>query len=280
MDDPDRFRRESRRSWGAVAAGWGRHAPAQMASVMPVTTWMLDAVDLQPGFQVLELAAGPGDVGFLALELIQPGGSLITSDFSPEMLSQAQARAEALGLDGVRFKQIDAESIDLDAGSIDAVLCRWGYMLMADPKAAFVETRRVLRHGGRLSCAVVAEAEQNPWVALPSGVLQEHGHMPPPQAAAPGILALADRDRLRRLFAGAGFSEPHLDEVAFVWRFRDPDEYWAFLTGVFGGIAMVVDRLDYDERERVREEVAARVRSFSSASTIEFPAVSLVASAS
>jgi hypothetical protein len=43
---------------------------------------------------------------------------------------------------------------------------------------------------------------------------------------------------------------------------------------------MVLDRLDHDERVRVREEVAARVRSFSSASTIEFPAVSLVASAS
>jgi hypothetical protein len=44
---------------------------------------------------------------------------------------------------------------------------------------------------------------------------------------------------------------------------------------------MVLDRLDHDERVRVREEVAARVRSFSSASAaIEFPAVSLVASAS
>jgi hypothetical protein len=43
---------------------------------------------------------------------------------------------------------------------------------------------------------------------------------------------------------------------------------------------MVLDQLDHDERVRVREEVAARLRSFSSASTIEFPAVSLVASAS
>jgi hypothetical protein len=104
--------------------------------------------------------------------------------------------------------------------------------------------------------------------------------MPPPQAGAPGILALADRDRLRRLFVGAGFSEPHLDEVAFVWRFRGPDEYWQFLTGAAGAIAILLDRLDHDERVRVREEAAARVRSFSSASTIEFPAVSLVASAS
>jgi hypothetical protein len=112
-------------------------------------------------------------------------------------------------------------------------------------------------------------------------VLQERGHMPPPQAGAPGILALADRDRLRRLFVGAGFSEPHIDDVAFVWRFRDPDEYWEFLTGAAGAIAMVLGRLEHDERERVREEVAERVLSFSSVgAAIELPAVSLVASAS
>ena len=105
--------------------------------------------------------------------------------------------------------------------------------------------------------------------------------MPPPQAGAPGILALADRDRLRRLFVGAGFSELHLDAVAFVWHFRDPDDYWEFLTGAAGAIAILLDRLDHDERVRVREEVAERVLSFSSAgAAIELPAVSLVASAS
>ena len=103
-----------------------------------------------------------------------------------------------------------------------------------------------------------------------------------PQAAGtPGILALADRDRLRCLFAGAGFSEPHIEEVAFVWRFRDPDDYWAFLTGAAGAIAMVLDRLDHGERERVRSEIAARTLSFASGgAAIELPAVSLVASAS
>ena len=122
---------------------------------MPVSMWMVDAI--QPaarGTRVLELAAGPGDTGFLAAELVQPGGTLITSDLAPEMLMVAQRRAEQLGLDNVRFKQIDAESsIDIEAASIDGVLCRWGYMLMADSETALRETRRVLKPGGRLALA-------------------------------------------------------------------------------------------------------------------------------
>lgn len=152
-------------------------------------------------------------------------------------------------------------------------------MLMPSPEAAFAETRRVLRRGGGLSCAVFGAPDQNPWAGLPSRILQEHGRMPPPDSGAPGILALADHDRLRRLFAGAGISDPQLDEVAFTWRFPDMDGYWRFLTDAAGAIALVVSRLDQGKRERVREEVAERAQSFTGPEGIELPALSVVASA-
>src|SRR4051794_41850732 len=61
---------------------------------MPVSLAMVEAIQPHPGQVILDLAAGLGDTGFLAAELIAPGGELITSDFSPEMLSAAQRRAE------------------------------------------------------------------------------------------------------------------------------------------------------------------------------------------
>ena len=134
MSLPDDFRTESRKRWGEQAEGWASQQEALRTRTMPVSAWMIDAIDPQPGQSLLELAAGTGDTGLLAAELIAPAGTLISSDFAPEMLQAAQRRAEELGIGNVRFKQIDADtSIDLEAGSIDGVLCRWGYMLMADP---------------------------------------------------------------------------------------------------------------------------------------------------
>src|SRR3712207_7298676 len=74
---------------------------------------------------ILELAAGPGETGFLAAELIRPGGTLISSDLVPEMLNIAQRRAEELGLDNVRFKQIDrSEEHTSELQSRQYLVCR------------------------------------------------------------------------------------------------------------------------------------------------------------
>jgi ubiquinone/menaquinone biosynthesis C-methylase UbiE len=277
---PTEFKRASQAVWDAMAPGWDHRNAYLEERARPVTERMLERLAPARGDAILELAAGTGLVGFAAASLVGSGGRVIVSDFSEAMIAVAARHAGELGLENVECRVLDAERLDLPDQAVDGVLCRWGYMLMADPAAAFAETRRVLRRGGRLSCAVFAGPEENPWAALPSRILRERGHMPPPEAGAPGILALADRDRVRRLFAGAGFSDPQIEEVAFTWDFRDVDDYWEFLNGAAGAIAVVLGRIGVDEQRHVREQIADRVGSFVSAGRIELPAVSLVTSAS
>jgi SAM-dependent methyltransferase len=196
------YKAESRKGWGSVAAGWRRFAPAQREWWMPVSAWMLDAARLHPGARVLELAAGTGELGLMAYELIQPGGELILSDFAPEMLTAAQEHAAEQGATGIRFKQIDIESIDAEAASLDAVLCRWGLMFLTDPEAGVREIRRVLRPGGRFATAAWTTAEENPWSSAVGRVLGETT-----EPGAPGQFALGAEGRLRDLLEGAGFVE-------------------------------------------------------------------------
>lgn len=128
------------------------------------------------------------------------------------------------------------------------------------------------QHPRALSCACAT--------ALPSRVLQQRAHIPPPEAGAPGIFALADQDRLRLVFTEAGFADPAIEEVVFGFRFAGMDDYWKYLNSAAGAIAMVLSRLDEDERQRIRGEIAERVDAFGGSGQIELPATSLVVLAS
>jgi len=216
----------TRSDWGAVSKGWEASADALRRATMPVACWMIDHTAPQVGQTVLDLAAGIGDTGFLAAELVQPGGTLITSDSSPEMLSAAQRRAESLGITNVRFKQIDAsQPIDIETASIDVVLCRWGYMLMDDPANALQETRRILRPGGRVALAAWTGADENRWSTLPIDLLLDRGLIDPAEPS--GQFAWAEEGIIAEHLENAGFVEFEVETVDFPIRYPSVDAWWA-----------------------------------------------------
>ena len=141
------------------------------------------------------------------------------------MLTAAQRRAERLGIRNVRFRQIDAEAIDQPAASLDAVLSRWGYMLMPDAEAALRDTRRVLRPGGRLALAAWADPDDNPWTVLPVRELTERG-LVDPMPAGPGQFAWAPEGTTEENLEAAGFVEYDVESVSFAMRYPSVEAWW------------------------------------------------------
>ena len=256
-------KQESRKRWGAAATAWEAHGEALRRETMPVSTWMVEAIQPQPGDTLLELAAGPGDTGFLAAELIAPGGTLITSDLAPEMLMVARRRAEALGLENVRFKQIDAEtSIDVEAASIDGVLCRWGYMLMADSETALRETRRVLKPGGRLALAAWRGPEQNPWSAIPGRELVRRGLIEPVAPGEPAQFAWAQEGIIAAALDAAGFVEYEVAEVAFTHTYPSLEDYWTTQSEMSGRMQTALAGVEPAAIEEIKAAVGAQVGDY------------------
>jgi ubiquinone/menaquinone biosynthesis C-methylase UbiE len=276
--DADALREEMLGRWERAAPGWERRADETRRFGMPVSAWMVEHVALQPGERVLELAAGPGDTGFLAAELVLPGGALISSDASEPMLEIARRRAAAQGIKNVEFKRLELEWIDLPAASVDAVLCRWGVMLTVDPATALREMRRVLRPGGRAALAVWNDGSHNDWATTPGRALVTLGFAEPPDPSAPGMFTLAAPGRLGELLEAAGFTEVIVESVSLERSAPSLEDYIADQADLSVGFAEVFRELSEGDRARVRDEIAALAAPFVSADGwVRFPANSLVA---
>jgi SAM-dependent methyltransferase len=268
-------RLQSRAAWGAVASGWYAQREELWKASRPVSEWMIRRLDPKPGDTVLELAAGLADTGLMAGRLVGDSGRLIVTDFTSEMVAAARRRAEELGVQNAQFRVLDAERMDLKTDSVDGVICRWAYMLMIDPAAAFAETRRVLRPGGRLAFSVWATRERNPALSLVGEVLQSQGHIPPPDPEAPSAFAMADPGYIRELVVGAGFSEPEIEEVTFRWPFAEKDAYWRYVTETSASSSPILRSLPPVEQAKIREQVHEAARPYRAGEGYDFPAVCL-----
>jgi ubiquinone/menaquinone biosynthesis C-methylase UbiE len=265
----------------AIAPTWERRRAEVEELSTPFREWMLRALGPREGDTVLELAAGVGDTGFEAAAMVGETGRLMTTDLSPAMLEAARRRGAELGVANAGYRVMDAERIELDDNSVDGVLCRFGYMLMADPATALAETRRVLRPGGRLALAVWGTAERNPFFVTIAVSLVQRGHLPLPEPPpAPGPFSMASSERTEGLLRRAGFAEVRTEEVSGRFVASDADEYLSVIADTAGPIGLTLRRLAEPDRAAVNADVENSLRRFAADGGYELPCLALCAVAS
>lgn len=259
-----------------VAGAWEQHRTRLFEAQRRVSEWLVDRVDPKPGQTILELAAGPGETGFLAAERLGAGGRLISTDIGAGMVDAARRGAQARGLDNVECRVMDAQEIDLPDASVDGVLSRFGVMLTPEPDRVLAGARRVLRPGGRLAYAVWGPPERNPSMSLLGLAATQAGHQPPGDPTAAGSpFALADPDRNRRLVEAAGFEGAEVVDLPGVATFADVDDYWNLRTSVSGSLAVFVSSLADEERQAVRAHLEPLLAQFRTADGYELPTLAI-----
>ena len=121
---------------------------------------------LQPSERVVDVGSGAGFDTFIAAGQVGDGGRVVGVDMTPEMLNKSRATAEALGFAHVEFREGLAEDLPAEDGWADSVISNGVINLCADKKAVFGEIRRVLKPGGWLQFADIANGRPVPPEAL------------------------------------------------------------------------------------------------------------------
>jgi SAM-dependent methyltransferase len=121
---------------------------------------------LEPDERVVDVGSGAGFDSFIAAGQVGQSGRVVGIDMTAEMLAKSRATAEALGFDHVEFREGLAEELPVEDRWADAVISNGVINLCADKHAVFTDIRRVLKPGGWLQFADIANGRPVPPEAL------------------------------------------------------------------------------------------------------------------
>ncbi|MBI1886482.1 MAG: class I SAM-dependent methyltransferase [Chloroflexi bacterium] len=266
------YKQEIREEWTVAAPGWKKWDAVLTESMREVSDRLLEAAELKPRMQVLDLASGTGEPALQIARTVGPDGRVVATDLVPDMLRVAEEKAREADLGNFECRQSDAESLPFEDGSFDAVTCRFGIMFFPQVEKALAEVRRVLKPGGRAAFAAWGPLEGNPFFSVPMVAVAKHGVMPPPDPERPNVFKFASPGSLEAAIAGAFpmASEQRLN-VTMDLRVR-PEERFQALVDIAAPFRRMLESLPEDAKLAVEREIADNSVPFWDGSTYRIPA--------
>ncbi len=199
---------------------------------------------LQPGSEVLDVAAGNGNFAIAAARL---GATVVATDLTPAMVQMGQARSRSLGLP-IEWQEADAEHLPFADERFDVVASVFGAMFAPDPERVAAELFRVARRGG-----LVAMANYGPkgFLGRFTAMLAERGPAPPPGMRSPFDWGVTDE--VHRRFKGLT-SSIEIYPQALTFEFESIDAGWEFWERANPPLKAILSMLDAEQAASLREE--------------------------
>jgi len=248
---------QQRESWNKFSPGWKKWDNVNMQFLKPVGDEIIQQLALKDDYAVLDLASGTGEPGLTIAEIVNKG-SVIGIDLSEGMLETAKQHAESRGISNYQTQTGDVSELPFSDQRFDAISCRMGFMFFPDIISTLQEMRRVLKPGGRLAASVWGPPQQNFWVTVTMGTINQLMNLPAPPADAPGMFRCSMAGFMAEQFTKAGFSNVSEQAVGTGLQ-MDADTYWEMITEVGAPIVAAMSEADKHMREQIKNEVFRKI---------------------
>jgi demethylmenaquinone methyltransferase/2-methoxy-6-polyprenyl-1,4-benzoquinol methylase len=180
---------------------------------------MVERLNPRPGWNILDVAGGTGDIAFRIAALTRRRGGearITVCDINRDMLDEGLRRAEAKGETAIEWVAGDAEALPIPDSCMDAYTIAFGIRNVTHIDKALAEARRVLKPGGRFLCLEFGRVEAPGFDALyesySKNVLPRLGELVAKDADAYRYLAESIRRfppqaKFAKMIAQAGLSQ-------------------------------------------------------------------------
>jgi ubiquinone/menaquinone biosynthesis C-methylase UbiE len=255
----------------AAAEGWRQSATARAQTMGPITERMLDLAGIEPGYRVLDVAAGTGEQTLLAARRVGPDGFVLATDIADRMLAYLSEAAREAGLANVETRVMDARQLDLEPETFDAAICRSALMLIPERDKALAGIRHALKPGKKFAVVVMPTAEKLSHIAASLDIARRHAGLPPAPFEDPGMFALGDPAVLRAAFEWAGFREVAIEVVVSEQRFPSLAAAMEQRRNTLPEMQPYLAGLSDAERAAVWDEIEQFMRRFERADGVVVP---------
>lgn len=257
------FKDRVQQDWGTeeTAAAWQKYHGRMREQMAGVTAALVEAADVRPGMDVLDLASGTGEPSLSLAQKVAPGGTITATDFNPYMLKALMENAHTDGIENIVTKTCDAHELPFEDSSFDRVTSRFGVMFLGELHKALQEFQRVLVPGGRV--AFLAWGPPAPGTYFGTAVVPYMKRMPDkPDPDGPGPMRFAEPGKLKRVVEEAGYREvtETIQTLAAPW-VGTPEELLKCLFELAAPFRNVAASLSPEDRKAADAEAIANMHA-------------------
>lgn len=264
--DAEAFKSAARRQWDQAATGWNAHTARIREWLRPATEAMLEMAGVRRGARVLDVAAGAGDQTLDIAQRVGPEGYVLATDLSAAILEFAKVNAQRAGYAHVGTQVADGESLQMDAGSFDAAVCRLGLMLFPDPRQGLREMHRALKPGGGICTIVFSGPQTNPCVTTLLSTALKHAGLPPRDPFQPGgLLSLGKPGLIDGMFRDAGFKDVATTRMDAPFKLPSARDYLEFIRTSASPLQQILGKLGAEAADAAWKDMEEQLKVFESA---------------